>query len=92
MRAFIASCAASSDCSSPLTCHFGRCRAACAADRDCPSGFGCLLDVDGIGTCALATDLGCETGVGRDCPTGLVCIADRCAQTCGPTMGCATAR
>lgn len=83
-------CARTSDCASPLACHFGRCRAACEATRDCLAGASCLLDSDGVGTCSLDVDLGCESGVGRACPTGLVCVADRCAQRCSATVACAT--
>lgn len=85
-----ASCTRASDCSAPLACHFGRCRAGCAANRDCPTGASCLLDVDQIGACTVETDLGCETGVGRECASGLVCVADHCRQICSATQGCAT--
>jgi hypothetical protein len=82
-------CVHDADCASPLACRFGACRSACSADRDCGAGRACLLDVGGFGVCSVETDVGCESG-GHACPTGLVCAADRCAQICSPTMGCAT--
>lgn len=85
-----AACTRDGECAAPLSCRFGRCRTGCTADRDCGDGFSCLLDAAGLGTCALATDLGCETGVGRECASGLVCVADRCAQICDAGRRCAT--
>ncbi|MFO0681645.1 MAG: hypothetical protein U0234_06325 [Sandaracinus sp.] len=85
-----AACTRDGECAAPLSCRFGRCRTGCVADRDCGEGVSCLLDAAGLGTCALATDLGCETGVGRECASGLVCVADRCAQICDAGHGCAT--
>jgi hypothetical protein len=60
-------------------------------NRDCAPGGTCLLsDASGTGVCSLEVDLGCESGVGRTCASGLVCVADRCAQACDATLGCAT--
>src|SRR5690348_14034077 len=69
-----AACTRASDCASPLTCTFGRCRASCVENRDCPAGSSCLPSATG-NACTVETDLGCETGVGRMCATGLVCVA-----------------
>ncbi len=82
-----ATCVHASECASPLTCAFGRCRAACVQNRDCPSGSSCLPGPMGS-SCTVDTDLGCETGVGRMCPMGLVCVADRCAATCTTSSEC----
>ncbi len=68
-------------------CEFGRCRAACAANRDCPAGAACLPSPTGS-ACSVATDLGCESGVGRECPPGLVCVADRCEARCDAASDC----
>lgn len=79
-------CTRASECSSPLECHFGRCRAPCRSDRDCP-GTSCLLE-SGLGSCGIDVDLGCESGVGRACASGLVCVTDRCAQICDAATPC----
>src|SRR5262245_38267655 len=84
-----AACATASDCASPLTCRFGACRVACTANRDCPTGASCL-SAPGGSACSIATDLGCETGVGRACPMPLVCVADRCVSTCTMDAECPT--
>ncbi len=82
-----AACTRPSDCSSPLVCDFGRCRAQCRLNADCGPGAQCLLD-HGVGSCTVGTDLGCESGVGRDCAEGLVCAADHCLRTCTTSDEC----
>jgi hypothetical protein len=82
-------CTRASECAAPLACRFGRCRAACEANRDCPAGASCLLGSDGVGSCGVEVDLGCESGVGRTCAEGLLCVADRCTQSCGSSLACA---
>lgn len=86
-----AACSRDGDCAAPLACRYGRCRSACSANRDCGATARCFLDESGFGVCALETDLGCESGgVGRACADGLICVADRCAQRCSSSLGCAT--
>ena len=55
-------------------------------NRDCPAGAGCLLDQDGLGSCALPADHGCASGAA--CLTPLVCAADQCVNTCTSAAQC----
>jgi hypothetical protein len=72
-------CERASDCSAPLVCRFGACRAECRETRDCPLGAECLPDVAG-GACALATD---RCSIDEDCTAPLVCGADgECRAAC----------
>lgn len=82
-----AACVRAGECSAGLICSFGRCRAGCMENRDCPVGAACLPSSEG-GACSLATDLGCESGVGRVCASGLVCVADRCEARCTTPSEC----
>jgi hypothetical protein len=70
-------------CGSPLVCRFGRCRTECVEQRDCPRGAVCLLDVNGLGSCALADDPDCSTGVA--CIAPLACVGRECLNVC--TLG-----
>lgn len=83
-----ASCARNADCSAPLACRYGRCRAECTANRDCGASQSCIFSSDHQGVCQLDLDLGCEGGVGRMCPAGLVCANDRCINECASAADC----
>lgn len=80
------SCARASDCASPLTCSFGRCRTQCVLNRDCPLGATCLLDASGQGSCGVSQDVGCDRGMA--CDDGLACIVDRCVAPCADASDC----
>lgn len=74
-----APCARAAECTSPLVCRLGRCRAECALDRDCPLGATCLFGAESSGACALASEASCT---GTSCPEGLVCTASGCRDAC----------
>lgn len=82
-----ATCTRPSECASPLTCAFGRCRTECAAHRDCPPGALCLLDPSGAGRCALPDDPDCRRA-GATCAAGLACIGGECVNACSAVAEC----
>lgn len=80
-------CARASECSSPLVCTLGRCRAQCATSRDCPIAARCLADpATGIGACSLVDVDDC--GGGGACASGLVCHDAKCVNACGSIVQC----
>lgn len=81
-----ASCARANECSSPLTCAFGRCRVQCVENRDCPVGSTCLLTASGAGACALDDDPGC--GPASPCASDLICVDRACANACIDIVQC----
>lgn len=80
-------CTRDSECASPLACRFGRCRTECAAQRDCPLGATCVLDQNGLGSCALADDPDCSLP-GHGCASPLACIGRTCVNLCAEIADC----
>lgn len=80
-----AQCVRNTECTAPLVCQLGRCRAECRENRDCPIGARCLLDATGAGACSLDVDV-CTSAVA--CPGGLACIDGKCANLCDSIVQC----
>lgn len=80
-------CEYSSECPAPYRCAFGRCRAECRVNVDCPLGAVCRLDTEGIGSCSLADDPGCDGAM--DCADGLACVNRACVDRCEGDADCA---
>lgn len=79
-----ATCTRASDCTSPLTCTYGRCRPECAESRDCPVATRCIA-ANGIGVCTLDVENHCDSTV---CPAPLRCVQDQCRTSCSTPADC----
>lgn len=77
-------CARASDCASPLTCAYGRCRAECVEARDCGPGLRCIETGAG-GACTLSQEEHCTPSI---CASPLVCVDDRCRSPCTSDANC----
>ena len=76
-------CTRNSECSSPLVCMSGRCRAECYEDRDCQAGAHCGITPSSAGVCQLDTP-------GHLPPDAAYCVASRdCTSgSCGANNQC----
>lgn len=81
-----ARCTRNQECTAPLVCGFGRCRAECVEHRDCPIGALCLLDPGAQGSCSLADDGSCSAAA--PCVGGLSCIDGACVNACTTVAEC----
>ena len=81
-----AACTRTSECTAPLACAFGRCRAECREARDCPLVARCVSTQGGPGVCLLPTEAAC-TG-DTDCPSALLCRAGACRAPCRSSDEC----
>lgn len=85
-----ANCVRASDCTSPLVCAIGRCRAGCATSRDCPTRARCLVDPSSsVLVCSLTQVDDCTT---HDCPLHFTCQNGACVNVCGEVSSCPDGR
>ena len=79
-----AACARPSDCATPLTCTYGRCRSECTSARDCAAGLRCIASVGG-GVCTLDVEERCTEAI---CAAPLRCQGGQCRTECTTSADC----
>jgi len=85
-----AACERASDCTPPLACAVGRCRAPCASSLDCPTLARCIVEpATGIGVCSLPAVDECAR---HECPLGFVCRSGSCLNACDAIPRCPDGR
>jgi hypothetical protein len=78
-------CTLNSDCTSPLSCTFGKCHVTCVQTRDCPVGQSCVK-TSTEAVCQLTDEAECQS---KTCAPGLVCAVDyRCRVACQSGANC----